>query len=122
MKMSESEFKDTLIGEARTINLLPNDESINGDLKELICWMAMSKNTAKAKSLFDTSNKSIAILEEVLTKYSHKKLEQIYEDKNISMIFEYFINNGLGDFIKRCPKSKKRLYKKHALSIHSYFN
>ncbi|CAI2386545.1 unnamed protein product [Moneuplotes crassus] len=122
LKSSGAAFKRPMIQEAMRLNIINsnNNLSTNG-YNEFVCWMAMSKNTQKTKILFDYSNQSIVLMQEILTKYSHSKLERLYQDKNIAELFLYFINNGLDEFIKACPDTKRDLYQRCCLEISNKF-
>ncbi|CAI2359783.1 unnamed protein product [Moneuplotes crassus] len=122
LKNRDTSFKQEMIHEAQRLNIINSEESEQiGDLNEFLCWMAMSKNTQKTKSLFDVNNKSILLMNEILSKYSHSKLEGLYGDSNIGMLFHYFIINGLEDFLDACPSDKKDLYQKYSLLICNNF-
>lgn len=127
MKGESNHFKFALVENAARIGLLnqniETESSTNiEEFKEFICWMAMSKNTEKTKSLFDYNNKSINLLGDVLAKYSHGKLESLYKDINISKVFEYFVINGMKEFLRSIPKSKKELYKETIATMYTKFN
>ncbi|CAI2361285.1 unnamed protein product [Moneuplotes crassus] len=114
-------FKKEMIQEARRLEIISSDNTPNGEFSEFVCWMAMSKNTLKAKALFDYSNESIILMNEILAKYSHRKLQRLYCDTNIGQLYCYFFENGLYKFIKKCPDDKKDLYQKCAQELCNKF-
>ncbi|CAI2359236.1 unnamed protein product [Moneuplotes crassus] len=121
LKNRDTSFKQEMIHEAKRLNIINSEQGEQiGDFNEFLCWMAMSKNTKKTKSLFDFNNMSILLMDEILTKYSHSKLGGLYGDSNIGMLFHYFISNGLEDFLDACPSDKRDLYQKCAQKI--YYN
>ena len=70
------EVKNELVKEAidlRLINSTP--EGTSEELKEFICWMAIAKVTDKTRRLFNYQNKSIKDMADILSHYSHTKLE-----------------------------------------------
>ncbi|CAI2369150.1 unnamed protein product [Moneuplotes crassus] len=123
LKGKDSKFKEAIIKKGKSLNLIQPDEgSSNKHFGEFVCWMAMSKNTSKAKSLFDNSNQSISEFEDVLVKYSHKKLERIYENKDIAQTYKYFIENGIECFLQKCPEDKREVYLNCSMNIYNKFN
>ena len=91
------------------------------EFHEFICWMAMSKNTLKTRSLFDNQNKSINLLEKILTKYSHSKLKELYSDQNIAVLFSVFFEKGTKGFLRDLPKEKRNLYKEAIIEMNTKF-
>jgi len=81
----------------------------------------MSKNTSKTKDLFDYENKSISLLGEALTKYSHGKLESLYKNSNIKLLFEFFVLHGGRDFLAGIPKGKRGLYQETIVEMYHNF-
>mmetsp|Transcript_10623 Transcript_10623/g.10462 ORF Transcript_10623/g.10462 Transcript_10623/m.10462 type:complete len:127 (-) Transcript_10623:33-413(-) len=123
MRTRDASFKEILVTQAHNINLIEGeDASENKDLKELVCWMAMNKNTSRAKSLFDQNNESITRLEDLLAKYSIQKLMEVCRDKNIAKVYDFFIKNGIKNFLDKCPKDLKDVYKDYLMGIHHKFN
>ncbi|CAI2359398.1 unnamed protein product [Moneuplotes crassus] len=123
LKNRSSNFKRVMIREATKLNIITSNNNLStNSFNEFVCWMAMSKNTQKAKMLFDYSNQSILLMQEILTKYSHSKFEEVYRDANIAKLFYYFVQNGLGDFIKTCPDDKRCLYKRFTEEIYNKFS
>ncbi|CAI2359527.1 unnamed protein product [Moneuplotes crassus] len=123
LRNGDTSFKLEMIREAQRLNIINSEQGEQiGDFSEFLCWMAMSKNTKKTKSLFDVNNKSILLMDEILTKYSHSKLGGLYGDSNIRMLFHYFISNGLEDFLDGCPSDKRDLYQKCAQEIYYNFS
>jgi len=123
LKNKDTSFKQGLIVQAKSIGLIPQEKNYDTEhFRELVCWMAMSKNTCKAKALFDYSNQSIVKFEDLLSRYSHKKLEMIYQDSNIAQIYEYFMHNGMECFIQKCPEDKRKVYSEWLIEIQNQFN
>ena len=111
-------YKNTLILEAKNLRIIDSEiNGVNKNFEEFVCWMAMSKNTLRTKSLFDYENESIVLMDEILTKYSHKKLESLYKNQNIASVYEYFIKNGLEEFMMKFPQNKKWIYLDYALEM-----
>mmetsp|Transcript_25945 Transcript_25945/g.22983 ORF Transcript_25945/g.22983 Transcript_25945/m.22983 type:complete len:243 (+) Transcript_25945:202-930(+) len=86
-------LKDNLLKEATRIGLISSEETNDEELSELVCWMSMTKITKVTKSIFDYENKSISILDDILSKYSHVKLRTLSKNTKIAKIFAYFIKN-----------------------------
>mmetsp|Transcript_6047 Transcript_6047/g.5206 ORF Transcript_6047/g.5206 Transcript_6047/m.5206 type:complete len:132 (-) Transcript_6047:16-411(-) len=127
MKKEKDDFKPSLIQQAIKIGLINQNSNVDNntneeEFKEFICWMAMSKNTVKTKNLFDYNNRSIFRLGEVLAKYSHGKLESLYEDSSIKKVYEYFVLNGMRDFLRSIPKGKRSLYEETIVEMYNNFN
>mmetsp|Transcript_12778 Transcript_12778/g.11325 ORF Transcript_12778/g.11325 Transcript_12778/m.11325 type:complete len:92 (-) Transcript_12778:38-313(-) len=60
----------------------------------------MTKYTKLTKNIFDYSNISISRLSDILSYYSHTKIDDIAKDQNIARVFEYFVKNGIGEFLE----------------------
>lgn len=116
------DFKIEMISEAHRLGILQTPDPSPTPLTELVCWMGMSKNTLKTKLLFDTRNSSINLVDEVLTKYSHKKLKSCLADPSFGKLFKYFIDTSLGEFLASCPKGKEKLYSERAMEIFHNLN
>jgi len=103
-------FKDDLLIEAVEIGILFEQDFNDTQLCDFTWWLAMSKLTQMTKSIFDYSNSSIGLLDEIFYRYSYKKLTKMFKDDNIMRIFKFFLWNGLTDFLKSVPENDKDVY------------
>ena len=70
------------------LNLKPT-QVLDDEFEDLIYWISFPKITRKVMSLTKETNSSIVILYEVLSNYTHHKLELVFENKNIMALFGY---------------------------------
>ena len=80
------------------LDLKPN-ESSQEEFSEFICWMGYPKITKKVRSLFSLNNPAIILMEDVLSSYSHHKLNQFMNNKSIKVLLSYFILHGKEQFM-----------------------
>ena len=102
LKLSKSNIKLELISRAQEhglLNLIPKNSS-QEEFEDLLCWIGFPKITAKIHKLFNDNNNAISILEDILLNYSHRKLNKVYENKQIMSLFKYFADFGKEKFIK----------------------
>ena len=88
------------------LNLKPT-QVLDDEFEDLIYWISFPKITRKVMSLTKETNSSIVILYEVLSNYTHHKLELVFENKNIMALFCYFNRNVKDRFIYEVWASKK---------------
>mmetsp|Transcript_9354 Transcript_9354/g.10577 ORF Transcript_9354/g.10577 Transcript_9354/m.10577 type:complete len:108 (+) Transcript_9354:237-560(+) len=89
----------------------------SADFKEFVCWMAISKMTHRAKPLFNYNNETIRTLSDILSNYSHSKLNALYKCKYAAKIFKYFIKNCLASTLSHFPEHRQIIYTKAAVDI-----
>ena len=100
-KKSKIVFKQSFIEQISKLGLLdlkPN-ESSQEEFSEFICWMGYPKITKKVRSLFSYNNPAIILMENVLSSYSHNKLNQFMNNKSIKVLLSYFILHGKEQFM-----------------------
>ena len=88
------------------LNLKPTQD-LDDEFEDLIYWLSFPKITKKVMNLTKDANSSIAILYEVLSNYTHHKLELVFKNKNIMALFGYFNRNVKDRFIYKIWVSKK---------------
>ena len=64
------------------------------------------------KSIFDYENEAICLLDDILTKYSHCKLDILCKNKQMARIFGHFIGKGLEKFMESLPEQSQEAYLK----------
>jgi hypothetical protein len=108
---SESKRKSIIL-QAIEIGLIDmlNPEMSDEDYIELICWMSFAKHTKQTEAYTRSSNSSIKLLEDVLTRYSHTKLETLFLDKNIKQVFQYYYKHGANRMLDLLPAKNRREY------------
>jgi len=80
----------------------------------------MGKITKMTKSIFDyDNNPSISVFDDILTNYSHFKLNKWLGIDNIRRMFEYFIQNGMQKFIQSLPEESQDSYK---IALQNFIN
>ena len=104
-QVSEQSFTEQ-IEKLGFMNLKPN-ESSQEEFSEFICWMGYPKITKKVRSLFSFSNPAIILMEDVLSSYSHHKLNQFMSNKLIKVLLSYFILHGKEQFMNSIGLSIK---------------
>ena len=102
-------IKSEVIDKAKVLDLLKLKpaESSQDEFEELIYWMSFWKFTTKIKWSFKTQFASIKILDDILTNYSHHKLRNLYLNKEIMSLFEYFIKFGKENFMEEIKRNKE---------------
>jgi len=115
------EIKDKLLKKAISLGLLDSEEMHDKQYREFVWWMAMSKITKKAKPMFDYRNKTIKTFSNILHHYSHGKLSDLYEDRNIERIYKYFMDECLQKSLSQYPDYKRIIYTKAAMDIAQEF-
>ena len=103
--VSEQSFTEQ-IEKLGLMNLKPN-ESSQEEFSEFICWMRYPKITKKVRSLFSFNNPAIILMEDVLSSYSHNKLNQFLNNKSIKVLLSYFILHGKEQFMNNIGLSIK---------------
>ena len=121
---SSEDLKKKLLIQAEDLGLinLEDENHKSREFQELVCWIAISKMTIKLKSIFDFKNKSVQILSDILCSYSHSKLLNLYEDKLIWMLFDYFIKHWFTSSIEPFSHWKRIIYTKAAIDMMQNFN
>ena len=100
-KKSKLVFKKSFTEQIENLwlmNLKPN-ESTQEEFCEFICWMGYPKITKKVRRLFSLNNPAIILMEDVLSSYSHHKLNQFMNNKSIKVLLSYFILHGKEQFM-----------------------
>ena len=69
------------------------------EFKEFICWLGFAKITKKVKTLFSSGNSSIILMEDILSNYSHHKMNKVLENESIRVLLSYFISHGKEQFM-----------------------
>ena len=103
LKRSKSSLKLELIRRAKELGLLkliPKNNSSQDEFEELLGWIGFPKITTKVHNLFSDNNKAISILNDILLNYSHRKLNQVLECKQIMSLFRHFAIFGKEKFMK----------------------
>ena len=89
---------DELSNRIGLIDLKPKESSLI-EFKELICWLGFAKITKKVRRMFSDENSAINLLEDVLSNYSHRKLDIVLYNESIRALLIYFIDNGKQNFM-----------------------
>ena len=114
--------KGKLLKEAHQLGIINLEHDyISDEFQEFIWWMAISKMTHKSKLLFNQNNKAIEILSDILTHYSHAKMDLVFGNRNISWLFQFYMDNLLETSLQRLPKHKREIYTKAAFDISQSF-
>jgi len=108
-------LKKEIIDQAIDIGIINvnNPDENNTEYKEFVSWMAMDKKTTKTKRMFNYKNESIRILSDMLGKYSHTKLENVYKDENTARLFAFFVKKGTEEFLSQFSGESRSIYKKN---------
>ena len=69
------------------------------EFKEFICWLGFAKITKKVKTLFSSGNSSIILMEDILSNYSHHKMNKVLKNESIRVLLSYFISHGEEQFM-----------------------
>ena len=101
-----SKFKQNcqkeIINRARKLGILelaPDDSSYDS-FEELIIFLGYAKITKQVRKMFNADNSAIHLIEDVLTNYSHQKLNKMFKNKEIKVLFKYFIEHDKERFIE----------------------
>ena len=108
-----SKFKQNcqkeIINRARKFGILelaPDDSSYDS-FEELIIFLGYAKITKQVRKMFNTNNSAIHLIEDVLTNYSHQKLNKMFKNKEIKVLLRYFIEHDKERFIEGTKLNSK---------------
>ena len=84
------------------------------DLKEFIFWISIEKMSDKMRRYLNFQNEAIRCLSDILINYSHSKLNSIFRNNHISLLFSYYKQNWFQTMLDTIPDHKKKIYTKAA--------
>jgi hypothetical protein len=89
------------------------------EFEDLICYLSISRMTTKQTKFLKISRKAtegskrscISLLDDILSGYSHSKMEDLMKDDCFKAVFQYFVYHLLEDFISKLELKKQTLFR-----------
>ena len=106
---SKLKSRSKVLSKAKSLGLFNSKESQDQsrELENLVYWMSFPKVTKKVIKLFKNSYTSMSLLNDVISNYSHCKLDKILNDKIIMRLFGYFTKFGKEKFMQGIKNFKQ---------------
>ena len=80
------------------LNLKPKHES-SIEFEDFIWWLGFVKITKKVRMMFSSDNPAINLMEDLISNYSHRKLQLALNNESIKALLAYFIQFGKRQFM-----------------------
>ena len=88
---------------------------------KILIWMMCSKHLKTVLKTRFRGIEEIELVEDILTSYSHAKVNKLFSVSNIKILFEIFMTHGKEEFISSFSGEQKSKYEEALNQIMSSF-
>ena len=90
-------------------------------MAKILIWMMCSKHLKTVLKTRFKGIEEIELVEDILTSYSHAKVNKLFSVSNIKILFEIFMTHGKEEFISSFSGEQKSKYEEALNQIMSGF-
>ena len=76
----------------------------------IIYWMACTQKLKNSYKAYFRNNIEIKLINDILKSYSHTKMDKMFENDNLKILFEFFVENHKADLLSKYTGEQKTRY------------
>ena len=77
---------------------------------DILLWMTCTQKLKNSYKAYFKNNLEIKLIDDILKSYSHAKMDKIFENDNLKILFEFFIENHKIELLSNYKGMQKTRY------------
>ena len=87
----------------------------------LLLWMTCTQKQRNSYKAYFTNYIEIKLLDDIQKSYSHNKMNRMFENDNLKILFEFFVDNYKDDMLSNYKGVKRARYEAEIKEIQHNF-